>query len=101
LTPIWVEQNNITTKHITNKTMAKTAIYSCLEQLFDEIELSREEKGAADVSYRVGILKAFEIVKKHIPKEKEQIMNAYKHDLHPLFESDAEQYYKETYNEKM
>jgi hypothetical protein len=30
--------------------------------------------------------------------EKEQIMNAYKADLHPCSDEDAEQYYNETYN---
>jgi len=29
--------------------------------------------------------------------EKEQIMDAYRHDLHPMFEGDAEQYYNEKY----
>jgi hypothetical protein len=30
--------------------------------------------------------------------EKEQIMDAYKADLHPCSDEDAEQYYNETYN---
>jgi hypothetical protein len=30
--------------------------------------------------------------------EKDQIMNAYKADLHPCSDEDAEQYYNETYN---
>ena len=32
--------------------------------------------------------------------EKEQIINAYKADLHPCSDEDAEQYYKETFKQK-
>jgi hypothetical protein len=39
-----------------------------------------------------------DIMTKAREMEKEQIMNAYKADLHPSSDEDAKQYYNETYN---
>ena len=32
--------------------------------------------------------------------EREQIMRAYRHDLHPMFQGDAEGYYSDTYGQQ-
>ena len=68
-----------------------TALLRLIEQLEGE---------DSKIARVIGLKKYNSIIKEALQEEKEQIIMAYKADLHPCSDEDAEDYYKKTFKTK-
>ena len=76
--------------------MKQTAVEWQFEQFFN----SFEKFNNGECTFNDYLKRNLEIIEKAKEMEKEYIKDAYKADLHPCSDEDAEQYYNETFKQQ-
>ena len=72
---------------------------TAMQELLEEVILEREK--SISVEFREALDFVITAIKTdYKEKEKQQIIDAYKADLHPCSDEDAEQYYNETFKQQ-